>query len=92
MSLVETLMPYSVENFLDQAELDRMIAIMDAYKRSVKPNRVNLRAEPNVESSVLAVLAGRTPVFVEGNEAGWALVRTVAGQVGWVREDLLATR
>lgn len=60
--------------------------------RSVKPNRVNLRAEPNVESSVLAVLAGRTPVFVEGNEAGWALVRTVAGQVGWVREDLLAAR
>jgi hypothetical protein len=58
--------------------------------RSVKPYRVNLRAEPNTDSSVLAVLRGRTPVFVESSEAGWALVRTVAGQVGWVREDLLA--
>jgi hypothetical protein len=60
--------------------------------RSVKPHRVNLRARPSLESGVLAVLSSRTPVFVEGSEGGWALVRTVGGQVGWVREDLLAAR
>jgi hypothetical protein len=59
--------------------------------RSVGPYRVNLRAEPSTESGVLAVLAGRTPVFVEGSENGWALVRTFAGEIGWVREDLLGT-
>jgi hypothetical protein len=58
--------------------------------RSVKPHRVNLRSAPNTESGVLTVLVGRTPVFVEGSENGWALVRTTGGQVGWVREDLLA--
>jgi hypothetical protein len=57
--------------------------------RSVGPHRVNLRAEPSTESGVLAVLTRRTPVFVEGNENGWALVRTFGGEVGWVREDLL---
>jgi hypothetical protein len=57
--------------------------------RTVRPHRVNLREEPSIESSVLAVLGSRTPVFVEGSENGWALVRTFAGQVGWVREDLL---
>ena len=60
--------------------------------RSVKPHRANLRAEPNTESDVLAVLSEDLPVFVEGNEGEWALVRTVSGQVGWVRGDLLATR
>jgi hypothetical protein len=60
--------------------------------RSVRPRRANLRAEPSTESTVLAVLAGRTPVFVELSDAGWTLVRTVDGQVGWLREDLLAAR
>jgi hypothetical protein len=59
---------------------------------NVKPRRVNLRAEPNTESAVLAVLTSGLPVFVEGTEGEWALVRSVAGQVGWVRGDLLAAR
>jgi hypothetical protein len=60
--------------------------------RNVKPTRVNLRAEPNTESPVLGVLTAHLPVFVEGTEGDWALVRTISGQVGWVRSDLLATR
>ena len=60
--------------------------------RNVKPPRVNLRAEPNTDSPVLGVLTAQLPVFVEGNEGDWALVRTISGQVGWVRSDMLATR
>ena len=60
--------------------------------RNVKPTRANLRAEPNTESPVLGVLTAQLPVFVEGTEGEWALVRTISGQVGWVRSDLLATR
>jgi len=60
--------------------------------RNVKPTRVNMRAEPNTESPVLGVLTAQLPVFVEGTEGEWALVRTISGQVGWVRSDLLATR
>jgi hypothetical protein len=60
--------------------------------RNEKPTRVNLRAEPNTESPVLGVLSAQLPVFVEGTEGEWALVRTISGQVGWVRSDLLATR
>jgi Bacterial SH3 domain len=60
--------------------------------RSVKPRRANLRAGPTTESDVLAVLTEDLPVFIEGNEGDWALVRTVSGQVGWVRGDLLGTR
>ena len=60
--------------------------------RNVKTARVNLRAEPNTGSPVLGVLSAQLPVFVEGTEGEWALVRTISGQVGWVRSDLLATR
>ena len=60
--------------------------------RSVKPRRANLRAEPSTESAVLDVLPGQLPVFVEATEGEWVLVRTVSGQVGWLRADLLATR
>jgi hypothetical protein len=69
------------------AEADLVSRSPDA--RNVKPYRVNLRAEPNTESQVLAVLGSKLPVFVEGTEGDWALVRTVSGQVGWVRSDLL---
>ncbi len=59
---------------------------------SVKPRRANLRAEPSTEGAVLAVLGSGLPVFVEGTEGEWALVRSVAGEVGWMRGDLLAPR
>lgn len=60
--------------------------------RSVKPRRANLRAEPTTLSAVVEVLPTRFPVFVEGTEGDWVLVRTVAGRVGWIRGDLLAAR
>lgn len=44
MSLVETLMPYSVEGFLSPAELDRVVELMDAYKASVKATRLQAGA------------------------------------------------
>lgn len=59
--------------------------------RSVKPSRANLRAQPSTESAVLDVLPAKLPVFIEASDGDWALVRTVSGQVGWLRGDLLAT-
>jgi hypothetical protein len=39
---------------------------------------------------VIDVLPEKLPVFVEATEGDWALVRTVSGQVGWLRGDLLS--
>jgi hypothetical protein len=58
--------------------------------RRVRPRRANLRAQPSTESSVIDVLPEKLPVFVEATEGDWALVRTVSGQVGWLRGDLLS--
>jgi hypothetical protein len=58
--------------------------------RRVTPRRANLRAEPSTESPVIDVLPGRLPVFVEATDGDWALVRTVSGQVGWLRGDLIS--
>ena len=69
------------------AEADLVAAEPNAH--AVRGERVNLRAEPNQTSAVLAVLSPRLPVFVEGREGDWALVRTVSGEVGFVRSDLL---
>jgi len=72
------------------AEADLIERSPDA--RRLKPGRANLRAEPSTDSPVLDVLPGRLPVFVASSEGEWALVRTVSGQVGWLRSDLLAAR
>jgi len=58
-------------------------------RRLVGAPRVNLRAGPSREQPVLAVLLEETPLLLERNEAEWALVRTPAGQVGWVHAPLL---
>ena len=55
-------------------------------------SRVNLRAGPGQSAEVLATLNPGAPVFVEAREADWALVRTPAGRVGFVRVDLLSPR
>jgi SH3-like domain-containing protein len=44
---------------------------------------------PSTEEEVLTVLTLGTPVFPEGRDLEWILVRTVAGPVGWVHESLL---
>ncbi len=55
----------------------------------VDGSRVNLRAGPSTNDQVVAVLTRGTPVFAEAEEAGWVLVRTTAGPVGWIHRDLL---
>lgn len=60
--------------------------------RYVGGARVNLRAEPNTESPVVAVLAVELPVFPEADAGEWVLVRTVSGKVGWVHASLLRSR
>jgi hypothetical protein len=60
--------------------------------RYVKGDRVNLRAEPNTASQVVAVLPVELPVFPEADTAEWVLVRTVSGKVGWVHASLLRGR
>ncbi len=58
--------------------------------RFIEAQRVNLREAPTLDSRVLAVLRGSTPVFPERREGAWVLVRTAAGQVGWIHASLLA--
>jgi hypothetical protein len=50
---------------------------------------VNLRAGPSLDYRVIDQLPKRTPVFPERTHQDWKLVRTPAGQVGWVHESLL---
>jgi hypothetical protein len=57
--------------------------------RYVRPSRLNLRAEPSKEGSVLGQLPRGMPVFAERWEGDWALVRTPEGEVGWVFAALL---
>jgi hypothetical protein len=51
---------------------------------------VHLRAGPSLEHRVIDNLTELTPVFPERSHAGWKLVRTPSGQVGWVHGSLLA--
>ena len=60
--------------------------------RYVNGGRVNLRAEPTTESTVVAVLPTNLPVFPEDDAGEWVLVRTVSGKVGWVHASLLRGR
>ena len=57
--------------------------------RFIRGRRVNLRAGPSVDHPVLDVLSLKTPVFAERPEGAWFLVRTLAGQVGWIHGELL---
>ncbi len=58
----------------------------------VRSSRVNLRAGPSVDSKVLTVLGGATPVFEERRDGEWVLVRTHSGLVGWIYGSLLRAR
>ncbi len=57
--------------------------------RYVRAERVNLRAEPNTDAPVVAVLPKELPVFPEAESGDWLLVRTVTGRVGWIHAPLL---
>jgi SH3-like domain-containing protein len=60
--------------------------------RYVRARRLNLRAGPSKEETVLGQLPQGMPVFAERSEGDWALVRTPEGEVGWVFAALLAGR
>jgi exonuclease SbcC len=72
------------------AEADRVAA--DPKTRFVREARVNLRGAPTRDAEVLATLPAQLPVFVETHEGDWVLVRTVTGNVGFLRSDLLSGR
>jgi len=72
------------------AEADRVEATPDV--RYLRGDRVNLRAAPALDGAVLAVLRGGAPLFPEGRDGDWMLVRTGAGRVGWVHESLVEAR
>jgi len=57
--------------------------------RFIRGERVNLRAGPSTDDDVLTVLSRETPVFPEGEEEEWVLVRTSPGPVGWIHGSLL---
>jgi hypothetical protein len=76
------------KNLLAEADLVRKTP----GTRFVRSDRVNLRAAPDAGSEVLAVLRAELPVFAEGDEGEWVLVRTVRGDVGWVHASLLRAR
>lgn len=73
-----------------QAEADRVESTPSAS--AIRGSRVNLRAEPDLASRVLAVLPDALPVFPEIERGEWVLVRTVWGSVGWVHASLLVAR
>ena len=58
-------------------------------RRVIRGDRVNLRAEPSEQSSIVLVLAAQTPLYPERSLSDWTLVRTPDGRVGWVRSTLL---
>jgi SH3-like domain-containing protein len=60
--------------------------------RVVTAQRVNLRAGPSTNESVLGVLPQWTPVMPQRSEGEWVLVRTPDGIAGWVHISLLGDR
>jgi outer membrane murein-binding lipoprotein Lpp len=51
--------------------------------------RVNLRTGNSTQDRVVRVLRRNTPVFAEGHDSDWVLVRTAGGDVGWVHDTLI---
>jgi hypothetical protein len=58
-------------------------------RRVIRGDRVNLRAEPSEQASIVEVLAAQTPLYPERSLSDWTLVRTPDGRVGWVHSTLL---
>jgi hypothetical protein len=76
------------EGLLDEA---RRVA-REPDLRFVSARRVNLRAGPSLEHTVLRVLERDTPVIPERGEGEWMLVRTATGPAGWIHASLLRGR
>lgn len=77
------------EHIAADIEREADSAEQDPSARFIRGRRVNLRAGPSTQDSVLRVLVAGTPVFPERSEGRWVLVRTVSGNVGWVHGSLI---
>ena len=64
------------------------VARWDA-RRVIRGDRVNLRAEPSQQATIVEVLLAQTPLYPERSLRDWTLVRTPDGRVGWVHSTLL---
>jgi len=71
-----------------QLEAEQVAAWSD--QRLIAGDRVRLRAGPSRDHDVVDTLMRQTPVFPERSLQDWTLVRTPAGQIGWVHSSLLA--
>lgn len=80
---------YRAERIADGLEAEARRVHGTPGTRFIRARRVNLRSGPSLGESVLAVLPAGTPVFPETRESPWVLVRTAAGEVGWVHAGLL---
>ena len=75
-----------------RSKLWRILALLMALAPTIAElsgGRVNLRSGPSTGEQVMAVLTRGTPVFAEGSDQQWTLVRTMHGRIGWVHSSLL---
>jgi hypothetical protein len=80
------------ERVADELIAEARQAAASPSTRWVSGRGVNMREGPTTRARVLSTLALRTPVFQEKVVGNWALVRTPAGEIGWVHRTLLAGR
>jgi Bacterial SH3 domain len=58
--------------------------------RIIHARRVNLRAGPSTNTSVLSVLEAGTPVFPRAQEGEWMLMQVIGGPTGWIHRNLVS--
>jgi hypothetical protein len=73
------------ESILDEAQ----VVARDGSARIIRGARVNLRAGPSTNETVLSVLTRGTPVFPQVNEGEWVLVQVSGGPAGWMHRKLI---
>jgi hypothetical protein len=78
----------AAESILDEADLVQR----DGRVQLIQAPRVNLRAGPSTNESILSVLSFGTPVFPRAREGNWVLVQVSGGPVGWIHRRLVGTR
>lgn len=83
---------YRAERIADALEAEAKRVYSTPGARFIRGRRVNLRSGPATTERILTVLPMGTPVFAENTEAAWVLVRTEAGDVGWVHSSLVGGR
>ena len=76
------------ESILEEAE----VIARNGSARLIRGARVNLRAGPSTNETVLSVLMGGTPVFPQVSEGDWVLVQVSGGPAGWIHRQLVGGR